>query len=130
MSTPPAVSAVGADAEAGSKIVVECRRQALGKDVGELLVAGNMEDAELANGHLLPDQMDVKLDVLGSSVMHGVLGHVDRRNIVTVDNGCLMDAMVEFAKKLAEPRALGDGVGDPSVFGLRARSGHRVLAFG
>jgi hypothetical protein len=44
--------------------------------VCELLGVGDLQNAELAKGYLFPHKVDVKLDVLGSLMMHWVLGHV------------------------------------------------------
>jgi hypothetical protein len=45
-----------------------------------------MCDTELADGHLLPDEVDVQLYVLGSPVVDWIPGHVHRRNIVAERN--------------------------------------------
>ena len=47
-----------------------------------------MRDAELANGYLFPDEVYIKFDVLGASVMDGVPGHVHRGDVVAERHRC------------------------------------------
>ena len=101
---PPSVSAVDmADAEAGPEIIMESRRESLREDVRELLVTRNVKHPELADGHFFPDEVDIELDMLGAPVMYWILGHVDRGDIVAVDNGGLLHAMMELVKEVPEP---------------------------
>ena len=86
-----------------------------------------MKHAELAKSNFLPDKVNVELDVLGSSMVDGIPGHVDRRDIVTVDDGGLPDAMVELAKKMSQLGALGDCIGDPAILSLRTGTRDRVF---
>ena len=103
-STPPSVSAVDmADAEAGPEIIMESRRESLRENVRELLVTRNVKHPELADGHFFPDEVDIELDMLGAPVMYWILGHVDRGDIVAVDNGGLLHAMMELVEEVPEP---------------------------
>ena len=45
-----------------------------------------MQYLELAEGYLLSNKMDVKLDVLSPPMMHRVFRQVNRRYIVAVDD--------------------------------------------
>jgi len=89
-----------------------------------------MRDTKLSNGDLLPDEMDVKLNVLGSPVMHWVLGHIDRRDVVAECYGRRRYLAEQLAKEMTKPRALGDGVGDGAVLGLGTRPRHSGLSLG
>jgi hypothetical protein len=42
----------------------------------------------------------------------------------------LLDAVVEIAEEIPEPRTLCDGIGDPSIFRLRTGTRYGVLPFG
>ena len=50
-------------------------------------VVGDMEHAELAEGDLLSDEVDVQLDVFGAPMMDGVGSHVDAGDVVAEDDG-------------------------------------------
>jgi hypothetical protein len=45
-----------------------------------------MEDLELSQGHLFADEVNVNLEVLHATMMDGVGGHVDRTDVVAIDN--------------------------------------------
>jgi hypothetical protein len=62
-----------------------------------------MGDTKLSNGHLLLYEMNVKLNVLGSSVMHKILGHVDGGDVVVECYGRRRHLATQFAKKVAQP---------------------------
>ena len=81
-----------------------------------------MENPHTSKSHLLAYKVNVQLDVFSPAMMNGVGGEVDRRDIVTVDNGGLRDIKKQLPEKLAKPRALGDGIGHGPVLGLGARS--------
>jgi hypothetical protein len=89
-----------------------------------------VKNAELSHCNLFSDEVDVELDVLGSTMMHGVLRHVDGRHIVAVRNGGFGNVDVELVEEMPDPGALGDGVRDSAVLGLGAGAGHRRLALG
>ena len=69
-------------------------------------------------GHGLPpkrpsaDELDVDLDMLGATMMDSVGDHIDRADIVTIDNGRKSKQDVKLLEKLAQPTTLGDDVGD------------------
>ena len=77
------------------------RCEALGHDVGILLVGRHMEDAELVGLHPFPNEVDVEFDVLGPFMMHGVGAHVDCRYIVAVGHRCLVKVAVKLTEELA-----------------------------
>jgi len=47
-----------------------------------------MEDADITSGNVLPNEVQIDLDVLGSLMLNGVGGHVDGTDVVAVDQGC------------------------------------------
>ena len=83
-------------------------REPLGEHVRELLGRRDMQHAQLPESHLLTDEMYVELDVFRATMMNGVGGEVDRRDIVTVDNCGLLDIKKQLLEKPAKPRALGE----------------------
>ncbi len=50
-----------------------------------------MKDANVAKIHLLPNKVDVQLDVLSAAMMNRVGGEVDSGDIVTVHHCGLVD---------------------------------------
>jgi len=44
-----------------------------------------MQDMNITSSNLLPNEMEVNLDVLGALMLNRVGGHVDGANVVTID---------------------------------------------
>jgi hypothetical protein len=57
--------------------------------------------ALLPDGDTFMDELDVNFDVLHSTMMDRVAGHVDCRDVATECHRCIVDMAVEFAQKLA-----------------------------
>ena len=74
-----------------------------------------MEHTYMTKRNLLPNKVDINLNVLGALTMNRVGGEVDRRNIVTVDNRGLVNRRQELMQKLMKPGTLGYNVGNGSV---------------
>ena len=89
-----------------------------------------MKNTNFAKSHLLVDEVNVDLDVLGTTVVDRVGCHVDSANIVAVDNCGNLQRNVELLKKLSQPASLGDNMSNRSVLGLRTGPGYRGLPFG
>ena len=120
-STPPRRLSVGvAGAEAVLEVHEECRWQSLCEHVGELSGAWNVQNADLAKRHLVPDEVYIELDVLGPLVVHWVPAHVDGGDVVAEHDGRGVEGAPKFAEERAEPRALGHGVGDAAILGFGA----------
>jgi hypothetical protein len=62
------------------------------------LTAWNVKHAQLSDSDAFVDEVDVDFDVLRSTMMDGVAGHVDRRDVVAERHRCLVDAALEFAR--------------------------------
>ena len=128
--TPPRSLDVGVrDGEAVPEVEEQRRRQALREHICELLCAGNVQNSKLANGYLLADKMNVQFYMLGSSVMDGIPGHVDGRNVVAERHGCAGNLAQEFAEEMTKPGALGHGIGDGAILRFGAGPRHRSLSF-
>jgi len=67
-----------------------------------------MEDTNFSKSHLLADEVDVDLDVLGTTVVDRVGCHVDSADVVAVDDCSNLQRDMEFLKKLPQLAALGD----------------------
>ena len=89
-----------------------------------------MKNMNFAKSHLLADEVDVDLDVLGTTVVDRVGCHVDSADVVAVDDCSNLQRDMEFLKKLPQPAALGDDVSNRPVLGLRTEPGYRGLPFG
>jgi hypothetical protein len=89
-----------------------------------------MQHLELAKCDLLTNKMDVELDMFGPPMVHGVLGEVNSRHVVAVDDCDLVDEDVKFAKKISEPATLCSRIGDRPVLCLCARTRDCGLALG
>ena len=62
------------------------------------------------------DSGDVYLYVFSTSMLYRITGHVHSGDIITIDDGSLMERPVELAEKLTKPDGFGDGVGDGAIF--------------
>jgi hypothetical protein len=69
------------DTQTGPKVSEQLYRKTLAHDISELVHRGNMEDANLSQCHLLANEVDVNLDMLGATVVDGVSDHIDGANI-------------------------------------------------
>jgi hypothetical protein len=118
------------DAHTGPKILKELNRQPLGHDIGELILGGHMENANLAESHLFTDKMDVDLNVLGTTMVDWVCCHIDSADVVTVDNCGDLQGNMKFLEKLSKPTALCDHMSNSPVLSLRTGPGHCGLPFG
>ena len=89
-----------------------------------------MKNTDFTQGHLLADEVDVDLNVLGTAVVDRVGSHVDSANVVAVDHGSHLQRNMKFLKELAQLATLGDHMSNSPVLGLRTGPGHRGLSFG
>ena len=89
-----------------------------------------MKNTNFAESHLLANEVDVDLNVLGPAVVDRVGSHVDSADIIAVDHGSHLQRNMKFLKELAQPATLGDHMSNSPVLGLRTGPGHRGLPFG
>ena len=87
-----------------------------------------MKNPNLAERHLLPHEVDVDLDVLGATMLHRVRCHVNSTNIVTKDNCRSLEGMIKFLEELPYPAALGNDVGNGTVFRFSTRARNSGLS--
>ena len=86
------------DAQTGSKIIEQLRREPLGHDVSELSRGRHMENSNLTKRYLFSDKMNIELDMLSAPMLNRVRGHVDGADIVTKDDCSGRERMMKFAK--------------------------------
>ena len=89
-----------------------------------------MKNTNFAESHLLANEVDVDLNVLGPAVVDRVGSHVDSAHIIAVDHGSHLQRNMKFLKELAQLATLGDHMSNSPVLGLRTGPGHRGLSFG
>ena len=99
--TPRSDSVGWPDGETGPEGVERRSWQALRHYVGELLIGWNVHDAKISERDAFPHEVYVKLDVLGSPMMHRVLAHVDGGDVVAVRDRGAGNVDVEFAEELS-----------------------------
>jgi hypothetical protein len=66
------------------------------QDVCKLSRRRNVKNTDVAKRHLLPDKVNVDLDMLGAAMLNWVRSHVDCTDSVTKDNGCSMKGMMKL----------------------------------
>lgn len=81
-----------------------------------------MKNSNVTESNLLSNEVDIQLDVLSASMMNGVGGEVDNRNVVTEDNNSLVNWTRELGEKLTKPGVLDDDVGHGAILSLSARA--------
>ena len=84
----------------------------------------------MSNGNLVPDEVEIKLNVLRALMLDWVASQIDGGDVVSVDQSCLLQGATELKQKIAEPRAFRDNVGNTPVFGLSAGARHDGLTLG
>jgi hypothetical protein len=88
-----------------------------------------MQHPNLPQSHLLMNEVDIDLNMFRATVMDRIGRHVNRANIVTVDNGCHGVGNMELLKQLAQPTTLGHSMCNCPVLGLSTGARDGRLAF-
>ena len=89
-----------------------------------------MENANMSNGNLVPDEVEIKLNVLRALMLDRIASQIDGGDVVSVDQSGLHKRATELKQEIAEPRALGDNAGNTSVFRFSAGTRHDRLTLG
>jgi hypothetical protein len=79
-----------------------------------------MKNTDSTKGNPFTDEMEINFHVLGVLVLNWVGGEVDSTDVVAVDEAGSVERMVEFMKKLSEPRDLSDTICNCSVLSFSA----------
>ena len=77
-----------------------------------------MEDSDVADGHMVADEVQVDLHMLGPLVLHRVGGEIDDADVVAVDKRAPGEGAVKHSQELEEPSGLGHAVGNGAVLCL------------
>ena len=85
---------------------------------------------DMSNGNLGPDKVEIELNMLRALMLDWVASQIDGGDVVSVDQIGLLQGATELKQKIAEPRALGDNVGNTPVFGLSAGARYDGLTLG
>jgi hypothetical protein len=78
-----------------------------------------MENSNLAESHLLTDEVDVNLDVLGTAMVDRVGCHVNSADVVTVNDCGDLQRNMKFLKELLKLTTFCDHMSNNPVLGLR-----------
>jgi hypothetical protein len=89
-----------------------------------------VQDVDITDGNMLPNEVEVDLDMLRTLVLNGVGGEVDGADVVTIDDGALWQRSMELLEELLEPTSLSHAIGHGMILSLGAQSGDDVLALG
>ena len=84
----------------------------------------------MSNGNLVPDEVEIKLNVLRALMLDWVASQVDGGDVVRIDQSGLLKGTTELKEEVPEPRALGHNVGNTSVFSLNAGARYDGLSLG
>jgi hypothetical protein len=77
-----------------------------------------MQHPNLAKRHLLANEVDVDLDMLGAAMLDWIRGHVYGRNIVTINQSSRTKRSMKLLENLPYPTALGNSMSHSPIFGL------------
>ena len=89
-----------------------------------------MQNTDMAKSHLIPNKMDIKLNVLGATMMNRVGGEVDGGDVVVVNKRDLVDITKQLLEQMMKPGAFGNGVSHYPILCLSTRAGERWLSLG
>jgi hypothetical protein len=65
-----------------------------------------MEDADLTDGDLFSDKIEINLHVLGTLMLNGVGGEVYNVDVVAIDNNAPRRRTLDLMEQLAQPSDL------------------------
>jgi hypothetical protein len=94
--------------------------QTLRKDVYKLGGRRYVQDADITNGNVFPNEVKVDLDMLCTLVLNGVGGEVDSDDFVKVDESALRQRSMELLNELPEPTIFSHVVGHGATLSLGA----------
>jgi hypothetical protein len=85
-STPPRSRSGACDTKTGPEALEGRGRKTLRHHIGELLISGYMENTNTTKSDVLPNEVNVELDMLRPAMMNRISREVYRKDIVTIDN--------------------------------------------
>jgi hypothetical protein len=123
-------NSVTVDVKTGSKLSEHREGKTLCEDVCELRCRRNIDYADLPDGDLLLNKIEINIHMLGALMLNRVGGKVHDTNVVVVDKGAPRRRALELMEQLMQPCGLNDVVGDGTVLSLRAGLGDDCMSFG
>jgi hypothetical protein len=87
-----------------------------------------MKYPDLTKRHLFSNKMYVDLDVLGSSVLNRIGGHVNSTDIVAKNDSSNLQGVVKLAKKLTKPTSFSHCMSHCTILCLSIGARNRSLS--
>jgi hypothetical protein len=79
-----------------------------------------VQDMDITDGNVIPDEVVVDLDMLYTLVLNRVGGEVDDTGVVTIDETALRQRSMEHLEELSEPTSLGHAISHGAILSLGA----------
>src|SRR4051812_10908006 len=83
---------------------------------------GYMKNTNSSNGNLLPNKVNIKLDVLRPTMLNRIGREIYGADVVTVNNSGSVHRMSQFLQKMIKPTCLSNDSSHPTVFSLCTRA--------
>jgi hypothetical protein len=84
----------------------------------------------VTESNLLTNKVDIQLNVLGATMMNRVDEEVDSQDVVSEEDGGLVNRTSKLIEELTKPSALSNCVGDGTILSLSTRPRDSGLSFG
>jgi hypothetical protein len=88
-----------------------------------------MKNMNFVECHLLSYKVNINLNVFSTSMLDLIGGHVDRRNIITIDNGGALNRAMKLDEKLMKPNRFSNGMCNRAILSVSGGPGDRDLPF-
>ena len=72
----------------------------------------------MTKSYLFPNKVDINLNVLGTTMLDRIRGHVDSTNVVTEDNNGRRQRVMELPKELTDPTTLSNNMTNGAILCL------------
>jgi hypothetical protein len=87
-----------------------------------------VQEADITDGNMFLDEVEVDLDMLCALVLNGVGREVGDADVITVDESALQQQGMELLEELSEPTSFSHTIGHDVILSLGAQAGDDVLA--
>jgi len=87
--------------QAGSKLLEDSGRKALGEDIDVLGCRRNMEYPNMTEGDPLTNKMEINLNMLCPLMLYGVAGEVNSTNVITINQSGTARRVAKLHEQLA-----------------------------
>jgi hypothetical protein len=106
--------------EIGLKFQKHRSGQTLREYVCKLESCWYVQDADITDGNVFPDEVEVDLDILCTLMLNGVGREVDDIAVVALDKSALQQWSMELLEELSEPTRFGHAIGHNTILSLGA----------